>query len=601
MSHYILGLSAYYHDSAAALLHNGHVIAGAQEERFTRQKHDPSFPRHAIAYCLSQANISLTDIHQCVFYDKPLLKFERLLLTYLSEAPKGFKSFVTAMPIWLKEKLFLKRTLRHELCQLGQCVPSQLPPLLFTQHHQAHAGVAFFSSPFERAAILCCDGVGEWATTSAWMGEHNRLTPLWQLNFPHSLGLLYSAMTQFAGFKVNSGEYKLMGLAPYGEPKYVQTLLDHVIDLKEDGTFRLNMDYFNFTTGLTMNSPKMDHLFQGPARVPESALTQREMDIAASIQAVTEKILLKLAHTLHRELSVDALCLSGGVALNCVANSACLHQGPFQKLWIPPAPADAGSAIGAAQCVWHEHLKQPKCSLASKKPSDWYLGPEFTTTQICAELKALHAHFERLSFEQILSMIAQKLAQGQVIAWFQDRMEFGPRALGNRSILADPRHPNMQSILNQKVKFRESFRPFAPAILAHRVDQWFDLKISSPYMLFVANILKAHRLDLPDESNAVLGLDKLALKRSTLPATTHVDYSARVQTVSKPSNPKFFALIEAFESLTQCPVVLNTSFNIRGEPIVCTPKDAYQCFMHTEIDGLVCGDVYLDKAKQPHR
>ncbi len=605
----ILGISAYYHDSAAALLVDGRIIAAAQEERFSRKKHDARFPAAAITYCLQEAGIQLADVQQVVFYDKPLLKFERLLETYIDFDPRGFQSFVKAIPIWLKEKLFLKRTLRDELRALNTGAAATLPPLLFARHHQSHAASAFYPSPFGKAAVLCLDGVGEWATSSAWLGDGNKLQALWEIRFPHSLGLLYSAFTYYTGFRVNSGEYKLMGLAPYGEPIYAQRILDHLMDLKEDGTFRLDMSYFNYATGLTMTTEKFHRLFDGPPRAAESKLTQKEMDLARSIQHVTEEIVLRLARTLHREQGVDYLCLAGGVALNCVANGRLLREGPFKDIWIQPAAGDAGGALGAALAAWHDHLQQPRIAVpgqgTDKSNSNGdamrgsYLGPRYSATEIREYLQSAGAVFEELQPDELIQKAADGMANEQVIGWFQGRMEFGPRALGSRSILGDARSRNMQSTMNLKIKYRESFRPFAPAVKAEKVSEWFELDRSSPYMLIVADIAPAHKIDMTAEQQQLFGMDKLNVVRSTIPAVTHVDYSARVQTVHADTNPKLHALLDRFEQITGCPICINTSFNVRGEPIVMTPEDAYRCFMRTEIDMLVLENFLLYKSQQP--
>ena len=600
----ILGISAYYHDSAAALLKDGELVAAAQQERFSRKKHDARFPGDAIRYCLETENLHLNELDRIVFYDKPLIKFERLLETYMSYAPNGFRSFVAAMPVWLKEKLYLKSVLKHELAQLGGCKPKQLPPLLFAEHHQSHAASAFFFSPFERAAVLCLDGVGEWATTSTWLANGASLEPLWEIDFPHSLGLLYSAFTYFTGFKVNSGEYKLMGLAPYGQPKYADLILDKLLDLKEDGTFRLDMQYFNYCTGLTMTNRHFDEIFGGPPRTPESELTQREMDIAASIQVVTEEVMLRLAHTLHQETGEKNLCLAGGVALNCVANGRLLREGPYENIWIQPAAGDAGGAAGAAAVVWHGYDGQPRKlngngSAAADRMHGAYLGPEYAPEQIRLELDAMGAKYSVLDDDTLLSKTAQLLAEENVIGWFQGRMEFGPRALGSRSIIGDPRSAKMQSVMNLKIKYRESFRPFAPSVLWERVSDYFEQDAPSPYMLIVAPVREELRLAITEEQQQLFGIEKLNLKRSELPAITHVDYSARVQTVHEDTNPRYHALLQAFEQLTGCGVLVNTSFNVRGEPIVCTPTDAYRCFMRTEMDYLVLENFFLDKKEQP--
>jgi carbamoyltransferase len=595
----ILGISAYYHDSAAALLQDGELTAAAQQERFSRKKHDASFPADAIEYCLGCANLMLRDVDRIVFYDKPLIKFERLLETYLSYAPNGFRSFVAAMPVWLKEKLYLKATLKQELSKLGACKPSGLPPLLFAEHHQSHAASAFFFSPFDRAAVLCLDGVGEWATTSAWIGINKDLDPLWEIDFPHSLGLLYSAFTYFTGFKVNSGEYKLMGLAPYGRPKYADVIRRELIDMKADGTFRLNMKYFNYCTGLTMTNRFFDELFDGPPRAAEGKLTQREMDIAASIQVVLEDVVLRLTGTLHNETGEENLCLAGGVALNCVANGRILREGPYKNIWIQPAAGDAGGAVGAAAVVWHSYEERPRVANGRDRMKGALLGPRFSSGEIQTALDAAGARYRRLPDDELFSTAANLLADEKVVGWFQGRMEFGPRALGARSIIGDPRSPRMQSVMNLKIKYRESFRPFAPSVLSERVSDYFELETPSPYMLIVAPVRDQLRATLTEEQQQLFGIDKLNLKRSELPAITHVDYSARVQTVHEDTNPRYYALLKAFEGLTGCGVLINTSFNVRGEPIVCTPSDAYRCFMRTEMDYLVVEDFLLSKEDQP--
>ncbi len=595
----ILGISAYYHDSAAALVINGEIIAAAQEERFSRKKHDPKFPKQAIQYCLEYSSNSITDLDQIIFYDKPLVKFERLLETYLSYAPKGWRSFLAAMPIWLKEKLYLKSTLKKELSTLGDCKESDLPELMFAEHHQSHAASAFYPSPYERAAILCLDGVGEWATTTAWIGDGPDLTPLWEIDFPHSLGLLYSAFTYYTGFKVNSGEYKLMGLAPYGEPKYVDTILDNLLDLKEDGTFRLDMQYFNYCTGLTMTNKKFDQLFGGPPRKPEGELTQREMDIAASIQVVTEDVVLKLAKTVHQETNADYLCLAGGVALNCVSNGRVLRESPFKDIWIQPAAGDAGGALGAALVVAYSETKNQRIINSFDSMQGSYLGPSFQSEQIRTQLSKYNAIHEEVDNDKLNSKLAKILNNENVVGWFQGRMEFGPRALGGRSIIGDPRSAKMQSVMNLKIKYRESFRPFAPSVMGEKVNEYFEQDRPSPYMLIVANVKENLRMELTDEQKKLFGIEKLNLKRSELPAITHVDYSARIQTVHEETNPKYYNLLKAFESETGCAVLVNTSFNVRGEPIVCTPDDAYRCFMRTEMDYLVIENFIFDKKLQP--
>jgi carbamoyltransferase len=594
----ILGISAFYHDSAAALVSDGEIVAAAQEERFTRKKHDARFPSNAVSYCLKEGQAALTSLDYVVFYDKPLIKFERLLETYLSYAPKGFRSFVAAMPVWLKEKLFLKSTLKSELSAIGNCNADQVPALLFAEHHQSHAASAFFPSPFERAAVLCLDGVGEWATTSAWLGEGNQLRPLWEIDFPHSLGLLYSAFTYYTGFRVNSGEYKLMGLAPYGVARYVDAIKNNLIDIKEDGTFRLNMDYFNYCTGLTMTNSKFDGLFGGPPRRPEASLTQREMDIAASIQAVTEEVVLKLTRSLQSETGAEYLCLAGGVALNCVANGEVLRDGAFKDIWIQPAAGDAGGAIGAALAAWHVHLgSQRKLSFPDAMKGS-FLGPKFGNAEVRMSLDAAGAKYHELRDEELIPRVAELLDRGAVVGWFQGRMEFGPRALGSRSILGDPRSPKMQSTMNLKIKYRESFRPFAPAVLAENVSHYFELDRASPYMLIVADVVGGLRIKMTEEEDRLFGIDRLNVKRSEIPAITHVDFSARIQTVHADTNPRFYSLLKAFDERTGCGVLVNTSFNVRGEPIVCTPTDAYRCFLRTEMDYLVVENFLLAKVEQ---
>ncbi len=598
MSH-ILGLSAYYHDSAAALVSDGKIIAAAQEERFTRKKHDAGFPAEAIRYCLAEARLSFDAIDQVVFYDKPLVKFERLLETYIATTPRGFSSFLAAMPIWLKEKLYLKTVIKRELAAIGQCPKKALPPLLFGEHHQSHAASAFFPSPFSEAAVLCMDGVGEWATTTVWHGKDNRVYPLWQIDFPHSLGLLYSAFTYFTGFKVNSGEYKLMGLAPYGVPRYTELILDNLIDVKPDGTFRLAMEYFDYATGLRMTNDRFSALFRRGPRAPESPLTQDEMDIAASIQVVTEDIVLGLAQTIHAETGLKNLCLAGGVALNCVANGRLLREGPFEKLWIQPAAGDAGGALGCALATWHEYLDQPRDCNERDAMQGAYLGPAFTDAEAQESLAGVGAVYTTLQASDLYPSVAELLSKGHVVGWFQGRMEFGPRALGARSIIGDPRNIEMQSVMNLKIKYRESFRPFAPAVLAERIADYFEQAEDSPYMLLVANVREMLRKQVSVEDDQLFGIDKLNVLRSELPAITHIDYSARIQSVHKETNPQFHALLSAFDQLTGCGVLVNTSFNVRGEPIVCTPLDAYRCFMRTEMDSLVIGNMIFSKTDQP--
>lgn len=597
----ILGISAFYHDSAASLIVDGKIIAAAQEERFSRKKHDPGFPQLAIQYCLQEAKIEFADLDVIVFYDKPLVKFERLLKTYLSYSPKGLSSFLAAMPLWLTEKLYFKSMLKKNLAKVGKCKPSDIKNLKFCEHHQSHAASAFFPSPFERAAVLCIDGVGEWATTTVWLGEGNTLTPKFEIDFPHSLGLLYAAFTSYTGFRVNSGEYKLMGLAPYGEPKYVDLIKEHLIDIKEDGSFRLDMDYFNYATGLTMTSKKFDALFGGPPRTPESEITQREMDLAASIQVVTEEVVLKLGNSIKKDLNVDHLCLAGGVALNCVANGELLRNGPFDDLWIQPAAGDAGGAIGAAQAYWYQTENQPRILDSSKLDSmeGTYLGPKYENDDIQKRLDKAGAVYRKIDDSTLMPELAQVLNDENVVGWFQGRMEFGPRALGGRSIIGDPRSRKMQSIMNLKIKYRESFRPFAPSVLAEKVSEWFQQTTPSPYMLIVAPVHENICIDTSEEAKDLFGIDKLRLNRSELPSITHVDYSARIQTVHKETNPRYHALISAFNDLTECPVVVNTSFNVRGEPIVNTPEDAYRCFMRTEMDYLVVENFLMKKEDQP--
>ncbi|MGH7797798.1 MAG: carbamoyltransferase family protein [Candidatus Binatia bacterium] len=599
-STWILGISAYYHDSAACLLNDGDIVAAAQEERFTRKKFDAGFPTHAIQYCLREGGISLADLSYIVFYDKPLIKFERLLETYVAFSPKGIKSFLAAMPAWLKEKLLLKNFLQSSLIALdGIPNKASLPPILFGEHHESHAASAFYPSPFESAAVLCMDGVGEWATTSAWSGNGKALTPLWEIHFPHSLGLLYSAFTYYTGFRVNSGEYKVMGLAPYGRPKYVQAIYDHLIDLKEDGTFRLKIDYFNYCTGLTMTNGRFDDLFGGPARKPESKLTQRDMDLARSIQEVTEEIMLRLTRTLQRETGAENLCLAGGVALNCVGNGRILREGPFKRLWIQPSAGDAGGAVGAALTAWHRlENKSRSANRTTDSMRGSFLGPSYSNEEIEQFLRDKEAPYQRLSDDALLDRLAEELARGKVVGWFQGRMEFGPRALGSRSILGDARNPKMQSVMNLKIKYRESFRPFAPSVLRERLADYFELDVDSPYMLLVAPVVERRRITPTEEQQSLWGIDLLNVPKSDIPAATHVDYSARVQTVHADTNPRYYKLLRAFESKTGCGLLVNTSFNVRSEPIVCSPEDAYRCFMRTAIDILALENCLLYKADQ---
>lgn len=595
----ILGISAYYHDSAAALLVDGEIAAAAQEERFSRRKHDPGFPRHAVAFCLRHAGIVLRDIDYVVYYEKPLLKFERLLETYLAVAPRGFRSFLASMPLWLREKLFLKRLLREELTAIGRCEERDLPRLLFSEHHESHAASAFFPSPFEQAAVLCMDGVGEWASLSLWLGDNGTLVPQWQLDFPHSLGLLYSAFTYQAGFRVNAGEYKLMGLAPYGEPRYVKRILENVLDLKEDGTFRMNMQYFGFTTGLTMTTRLFDDLFDGPPRLPESPITRREMDLACSVQQVTEEIVLRLARTAYRDLGVPSLCLAGGVALNWCANGRLMRDGPFRDIWIQPAAGDAGAALGAALAAWHRHVRVPSRPMGHDALHGTFLGPSYSNDEIGQELDDLGAVYTWLADEELVTTTAELLAQGMVIGWFQGRMEFGPRALGARSILADARDATMQTRINRRIKFRESFRPFAPCVLEEDAARYFELDRASPYMMITAPVRSSDRLSSVDDHGDTSGIERRDTVRSAFPAVTHIDCSARIQTVDGERNDRLYRLLRAFKVRTGAGVLLNTSFNVRGEPIVNTPADAYRCFMRTGMDYLIMENMMLRKADQP--
>ncbi|MDP7141946.1 MAG: carbamoyltransferase [Alphaproteobacteria bacterium] len=606
---YILGISAYYHDSAAALLCDGRVIAAAQEERFTRVKHDDSFPEHAIAYCLEHANISLQDISYFAFYDKPFLKFERLLETYLAFAPKGFRSFCMAMPLWLREKLFQKDLIIKELQRIDPAVTSVKDKIMFSEHHFSHAASAYYASPYNDAVVLTLDGVGEWATTTVSIGRGNDLYIHKEIHFPHSLGLLYSAFTYYTGFKVNSGEYKVMGLAPYGVPKYKDLILEHIIDVKEDGSFRMDMSYFNYCTGFTMTNKKFSDLFGQPVRNPDTdPLTQFHMDIAASVQAVTEEIVLRLTRALAAEYKMPNLCLAGGVALNCVANGKVLRDQAFKNIWVQPASGDAGGAIGSALALWHMDLGKEKSDISldyeTNKSCDLmsgaYLGPAFSQDEIEEDLKNAGASYDVLDDQALFEKTAQALVDGKAIGWHQGRMEFGPRALGNRSILGDPRSSVMQKILNLKVKYRESFRPFAPSVLSEYASEWFDINKSdvSPYMLLVANVASQKCHEMSEEEQSLFGIDKLNVSRSEVPAVTHVDYSARIQTVHAHTNPRYHALIEAFYQKSGCPMVVNTSFNVRGEPIVCTPKDAFRCFMGTDIEVLVVGNCFLRKEDQ---
>lgn len=589
---YLLGISAFYHDSAACLLGNGGIVAAAQEERFTRKKGDESFPSRAVEYCLGAAGIAASDLEAVVFYDKPLLKFERILETYVGVAPRGFASFIKAGPLWVKDKLYTDRAIREGLGEFDGRV-------LYTEHHESHAASAFFPSPFDEAAILTIDGVGEWATASTGLGSGNDIELRRELHWPDSLGLLYSAFTYQAGFKVNSGEYKIMGLAPYGEPKYVDAIYSELIDLRDDGSFTLNQKYFNYLSGLTMTSDAFDALFGGPPRPPESKLTQREMDLARSIQVVCEEVVLRMARTAHRDTGSRNLCMAGGVALNAVANGRVLREGPFEKVWIQPAAGDAGGALGAAFLAWHRYFEQPRMAVRPDAMQGACIGPSFADDDIERELSECGAVFEKVSTHELIGRTARLLAGEQVVGWFQGRMEFGPRALGARSILADPRNPKMQAQINLKIKFREGFRPFAPSVLAERAGAYFELEGDSAYMLVVAPVREERRIAMPPRTVELWGIDQLNVPRSDIPAVTHLDYSARIQTVTREAAPLYHALISEFEALTDCPLLVNTSFNVRGEPIVCTPTDAYRCFVRTHLDYLVIGSFILAKAAQP--
>jgi carbamoyltransferase len=594
----ILGISAFYHDSSAALIVDGKIIAAAQEERFTRIKHDPSYPANAVEFVLNYAGLKLNEIDKIIFYEKPFLKFERLLETYVAFAPRGFKSFCKAMPIWLKDKLFQKKILFNEL-KKHDINFNDDTKINFSDHHLSHAASAFFPSPFEEAIILTADGVGEWATTTVAIGKGSNLEIKKEIHFPHSLGLLYSAFTYYTGFKVNSGEYKLMGLAPYGSPIYEKKITNNLIDIKDDGTFWLDQNFFNYATGLTMTNENFHNLFGQPRRNPDKqSITQFHMDIASSIQKVTENIMIKLAKSLKEEFNIPNLCLAGGVALNCVANGKILKEKIFDKIWIQPASGDAGGSLGAALALWHIEEKNPRIANPNDDMKGAYLGPEYLQNEIEEELSSLGANFTVVDDENIIELTAEDLCKGEAIGWFQGRMEFGPRALGSRSILGDPRSSEMQKNLNLKVKYRESFRPFAPSILREDLVEWFDVDVDSPYMLMVASIKKEKTIKMTEEEKKLFGIDKLNIKRSEIPAVTHVDYSARIQTIHKETNPKYFNLLEKFKKKTQCPVLVNTSFNVRGEPIVNTPTDAFNCFMGTELDKLVIGNCYLEKKKQ---
>jgi len=587
----ILGISAFYHDSAACLVQDGRIVFAAQEERFTRKKHDASFPAHAIECGLRETGLAVQDLDLVAFYDKPWVKFERILQTYLAYAPAGIQSFIKAMPLWVKQKIWMKHLIRQDLDYDGK--------ILFPEHHESHAASAFFPSPFQEAAFLTLDGVGEWATTSYGIGKDNEVHLLAEIHFPHSLGLLYSAFTYYTGFKVNSGEYKVMGLAPYGEPRYKDLILSELMDLKEDGSFRLNLKYFNYCAGLTMTNQRLDRLFGGPPRKPESPLTQRDMDLARSVQDVTEEVMLRMARHVHRQTGAKNLCLAGGVALNCVGNGRIMREGPFENIWIQPAAGDAGGALGAALIAWHHYLGQPRQADGRRDAQRGsYLGPRFDNGRIADFLARRGIPATELREEDIPERIAHLIAQQKVVGWFQGRMEFGPRALGSRSILGDARSPRMQETMNLKIKFRESFRPFAPSVIEERVGDFFEMDRESPYMLLVAPVRSELCKQMTDEEQRLFGLDKLHVARSTIPAVTHVDYSARVQTVHEEDNPLYYRLIKKFDENYGCPVVINTSFNVRGEPIVCTPEDAYLCFMRTQMDYLVLGNFLLDKQEQ---
>ena len=593
----VLGISAFYHDSAAAIIIDGEIIAAAQEERFTRIKHDSNYPKNAISYVLAEAKIKLSEVDHIVFYEKPFLKFERLLETYVGFSPKGFKSFSIAMPLWLKEKLFQKKMLFDELKKQDKNF-HDIKKIYFSEHHLSHAASAFFSSPFEEALILTLDGVGEWATTTVSIGKKNKINIIKELNFPHSLGLLYSAFTYFLGFKVNSGEYKVMGLAPYGKPIFKSLILDKIIDLKDDGSFKLNMEYFNYATGLTMTNRKFSKLFDLQKRNPNEKLSQVHMDLASSIQAVTELIVLKISRHISKIYKLKNLCLAGGVALNCVANGKILKENIFDNIWVQPASGDAGGSLGAAQAFYFQELGNFRKISRIDSMKGSYLGPEYSDKEIESELKKCRAVYKKLKPDEILKETAKILSEGKAVAWFQGRMEFGPRALGNRSIIADPRSKDMQKNLNLKVKFRESFRPFAPSVLYEKVSEWFDINTESPYMTFVAKVNESKHLKISNEEENLFGIEKLNVERSQVPSVTHVDYSARIQTVHKETNLKFYGLIKEFEKITGCPILINTSFNVRGEPIVCNVKDAFNCLMGTNLDVLVCNNFILYKNEQ---
>ena len=597
----ILGISAFYHDSAACLVIDGNIIAAAQEERFSRKKHDSGYPTNAINFVLEYGKLNLSDVDHIVFYEKPFLKFERLLETYVAFAPKGFVQFSKAMPLWLKEKLFQKKMLMDCLKENDENFKDETK-IFFSEHHMSHAASAFFPSPFDEAIILTADGVGEWATSTVAIGKDNNVEIKKEIHFPHSLGLLYSAFTYYTGFKVNSGEYKLMGLAPYGDPKYKDLIKDNLIDIKEDGSFRLDQDFFNYSTGLTMTNEKFNSLFgEKPRNSKNEKITQFHMDVASSIQNVTEEVMLKMATSLRKEYDLKNLCLAGGVALNCVANGKIIEKKIFDKIWIQPAAGDAGGSLGAALALWYNEMKKERKIFNTDQMQGSYLGPEYSQDEIEIKLKEAGAKFDIMKEDDLIDKTAEDLSKGKAVGWFQGRMEFGPRALGARSILGDPRSESMQKDLNLKVKYRESFRPFAPSVLSDHVSEWFDIKEESPYMLLVSNVNKKKQIKMDDDQKKLFGIDKLNVKRSEIPAVTHVDYSARIQTVHRETNPKYFKLLEKFKQKTGCPIVINTSFNVRGEPIVNTPQDAFNCFMGTELDKLIIGNCYLDKAKQDQR
>ena len=600
---FLLGISCFYHDSAAVLIQDGEILSAVQEERFSRKKHDSRFPENAVKYCLKSNNLDLKDIEKIIYYEKPLLTFERLLETYIAVAPRGSRSFIAAMQVWLKEKLFLKSELKKYFKSIQKEISKEkqttIPEILFAEHHQSHAAAAFYPSPFDKAIILCMDGVGEWATTSAWIGEGNKIKPLWDISFPHSLGLLYSSFTYYCGFKVNSGEYKLMGLAPYGKPLYAKKIKEKLIDIKDDGTFRLDMSYFKYHRGFRMTSSKFHKLFGLPPRKPEEELTQFHMDLASSIQDVTEEIVIKICSSLRKETGLKNICLAGGVALNCVANGKLINKKIFDNVWIQPASGDAGSALGAALIGWYESLKKSRKINPDDSMKGTYLGCNFSNMEIINYLKKINAPYKHFDDDELFKNLSLLLDEGKVIGWFNGPMEFGPRALGGRSIIGDPRNQNMQRVMNQKIKYRESFRPFAPSVLEEDAKSQFEINTKSPYMLLVASVKKQLCIEMTNEQKNLFGIDKLNIKRSTLPAITHVDYSARVQTVSKKTNPRYYNLINAFKKRTNCPLIVNTSFNVRGEPIVCTPQDAYRCFMRTEMDVLVLQNQILFKKDQP--